>query len=137
MSETKDPKNEHRRALGRAGEDIACSFLQSGGRRVISRNFRGGHRELDIVCLEGSAIRFVEVKTRQEPVEGDPTEAVNKAKQMNVVRAAMSFLRSDKFKELGVSYDEIFFDVVAIVWDAAGKEYSLDYIPDAFRPIYV
>lgn len=129
--------DEHRKSLGRAGEDIACAFLQSRGQRVLSRNFRGGHRELDIVCLEGSAMRFVEVKTRQEPVEGDPAEAVNHAKQKNLVRAASSFLHSDDFKALGVAYDEIFFDVVAIVWNAEGTEYSLEYIPDAFRPIYV
>lgn len=129
--------DRHKKTLGRTGEDIACAFLQSRGLTVLSRNFHGGHRELDIVCQEGSALRFVEVKTRQEPVEGDPAEAVNRSKQRNLVAAAGAYLRSEEFKKTGIRYDEIFFDIVTIVWNSEGSSYVIDYIPDAFRPIYV
>lgn len=127
----------HKKSLGRVGEGIACAFLQSGGMSVIGRNYRSGHREIDIICVDGNALRFVEVKTRQEPVEGNPAEAVNRNKQRNLVAAAHAYLRSDDFKECAVRYDEIFFDVVTIVWNAEGTQYELEYIPDAFRPMYV
>lgn len=36
--------------VGRAGEDIACKYLQNKGYKIIERNFRRKWGEIDIVC---------------------------------------------------------------------------------------
>lgn len=130
----------HRKELGKRGEEIASDFLMQRGMTVLERNARSGHKELDIICTEASrsglSLRFIEVKTRREPVQGEPWEAVNRKKQQNLVKAAKAYLASEKYKSHHIFCDEIFFDIVTIVWNQEGTAYSLNYIPDAFRPVY-
>ena len=54
------------------GEDAAAKFLKRKSYKIKSRNFRSGHKEIDIVALDGDVLVFVEVKTRKEtaPVGG-------------------------------------------------------------------
>ena len=42
----------HKPTVGRKGEEEACSYLCRNGHRILARNWRGGHLELDIVTLE-------------------------------------------------------------------------------------
>lgn len=130
-------KDVHRKSLGKKGEDLACAFLQQQGLRILSRNFHGGHKEIDIVCTDGSNVRFVEVKTRQESVQADPASAVDQRKQRLLVSAAGDYLSSEDFKSSGLAgADELFFDIVSIVWNEDGTDYTLEYIPQAFIPLY-
>lgn len=131
MDRTKDAG---RKMLGEQGERIASEFLQERGCSVLRRNYRSAHREIDIVARQGNDLRFVEVKTRKEPVQGEAWEAVNLSKQRNVARAAKAFLARECG---GMNVDECHFDVVTIVWDRFCKEYKLEYFPDAFYLIYV
>jgi putative endonuclease len=50
--------------LGRYGEDVACKFLERAGFEILDRNWRCTVGELDIIARAGSALVFVEVKTR-------------------------------------------------------------------------
>ena len=142
MEGTKE-KDIWRKMLGRNGEDIACLMLQERGFRILDRNFRYGRQEIDIVCLDGTALRFVEVKTRREPVEGEAWEAVTPAKMRNIGRAAQRYLDSFRSRRSGRTgpripdIEEIFFDIVTVVWDEDMVNYSLEYIQDAFRLLYV
>ncbi|MBQ5541560.1 MAG: YraN family protein, partial [Erysipelotrichales bacterium] len=38
-----------KRAFGQLGEDKACAFLQAQGHRIVARNWRGSHLEVDII----------------------------------------------------------------------------------------
>ncbi len=51
-------------ALGRTSEDLACAFLKSAGWRILERNYRAGHKEIDIIATRARVIAFVEVKAR-------------------------------------------------------------------------
>lgn len=132
--------DSRKKALGRLGEDIAASLLESMGMMVLHRNVRCGAKELDIVCLAPNAakkgvadIRIVEVKSRQEPLLTQPLDAVNHKKQQNLFRAAKAYLASAEFRSLRLRYEEILFDIVTVVWNEKGTEYRTEYIPDAFR----
>ena len=130
-------KDALRKHLGKAGEEMACAFLQKKGFRILGRNFHGGHAELDIVCADGADLRFVEVKTRREPVEAAPASAVDACKQRHLVSAAGKYLSSEEFRSLDFPRGgEMFFDVVTIVWNHQGTSCNLEYIPQAFIPIY-
>ena len=53
-----------RAALGRRGERAAAWFLRLRGYRILGRNLRFPHGEIDIVARRGGIVAFVEVRTR-------------------------------------------------------------------------
>lgn len=129
-------KDKRRKALGRRGEDIACALLKELGCELLQRNFRAGHKELDLIFRQGNDLRFVEVKTRKLPMEGEPWEAVNFRKQRNISSAASRFIASEAFRSLGIALGEVHFDIVTVVWTEDGQDYRTEIISDAFYPIF-
>ena len=64
--------------LGKWGEDTAADYLQRNGYTIIERDWKSGHRDLDIIAQdEDGTVVFVEVKTRRNRLFGDPEEAVD------------------------------------------------------------
>lgn len=66
--------------LGRRGEQLAVDHLTGRGWRILDRNWRCRHGEVDIVALDGRELVVVEVKTRSGRAFGDPLEGVTEAK---------------------------------------------------------
>lgn len=97
---------------------------------VLARNWRiaaGELRgELDLVCRDGGALVFVEVKTRRSDSLGGPLPAVTPRKQRKIRRLAAAFLL-----ESGLSAPVVRFDVVG-VWLRPGREPQLLHVADAF-----
>ncbi|MDQ2663908.1 MAG: YraN family protein [Candidatus Eremiobacteraeota bacterium] len=52
----------HNGALGRAGEARAAEELEARGYRVVARNVRLPGGEIDLICVDGTELVFVEVK---------------------------------------------------------------------------
>ncbi len=77
---------------GRAGEDLAEKHLKARGLRVLARNFRTRHGELDLVCRAGDTLVFVEVKTRKAGSRAAPHQALTLSKRDRLVRAAAEYL---------------------------------------------
>ena len=123
---------EMRPDLGAEGEEVAAGLLRDKGFEILRRNFRSGHNEIDIICRDGNDVRFVEVKSRREPVEGEPWEAVTLSKQKRIASAARAFLATKRDFPLG----ECHFDVITLVWRKDNTDYVSEYIPDAYIPIY-
>ena len=94
-----------KRAFGQLGEDKACAFLQAQGHRIVARNWRGSHLEVDIISEAPDGLHFVEVKTRLD-ADAAPEEKVDALKQRRISAAALKYLN-----ETG-SDREVFFDVV-------------------------
>ena len=84
-----------RAAVGRRGEEEASRYLTRLGHRILARNWRGGHLELDIVTLVGNELHFVEVKSRVAPVMAEPERNVGRTKQRRLVAAAQAFLHDE------------------------------------------
>lgn len=122
-------KYEKRAALGKKGEDVACEYLQEHGFVIAHRNWRCGHKEIDIIAKKDGTLHFVEVKTRSPRCLLPPQEAVNMAKQQLLVRAAREYIRYFSFN------GDIVFDIISII--AHADSYDIDYIPDAFNPLSV
>ena len=47
---------------GAVGEDIACTFLQRKGFKIIEKNYRKPWGEIDIIAEKNGEVRFMEVK---------------------------------------------------------------------------
>ena len=124
-----------RPTVGRKGEQEACEYLTRLGHKILARNWRGGHLELDIVTLLGRELHIVEVKSRTAPVMAEPQRNVGRTKQQRLVAAAQAFIHSDERKNLPANL-EIFFDVISVVFFGAGADFAVDYFPKAFIPLY-
>ena len=120
--------------LGKRGEDVACSFLERIGHRILERNYRTGHLEIDIISADGNGVHFVEVKSRMAPVAAEPEESVTRLKQKKIIQAALRYLHSSG-RGWGRDASEVFFDVLAVTFDK-GEE-RVEWFPGAYIPLYV
>ena len=125
-----------RAVVGRKGEEEATRYLARLGHRVLARNWRGGHLELDIITLTGNELHFVEVKSRVAPVMAEPQRNVGREKQRRLVAAAQAFLHDEGRKDLPADL-EVFFDVMSVVFYGTGADFEIEYYPKAFIPQYV
>ena len=110
--------------LGKIGEDLAVNHLINKGYRILERNWRSGHKEIDIIALDGDTLVVVEVKTRQSNTYGEPDIAVGVMKQRMLIWAADAYVR---YKNLDV---DVRFDIISIV--ITDKEPEIEHIEDAF-----
>lgn len=128
-----EDSGNYKRELGRLGEDLACRHLESLGHRILTRNWRSGHLEIDIISIAEDGIHFVEVKTRRKNIQAAPQDNVGHRKQSRITKAALAFLNSRQ----GVPYGshECSFDVMAVTFE--GEKTKMDWIPQAYIPIYL
>lgn len=115
--------------LGKWGEQYAADYLQSIGYDIIERDWRIGHRDIDIIARtgDGTTVVFVEVKTRTSDVVTKPDDAVDIKKIRNIGYAANNYIKTK-----GI-VDEVRFDIISIIGN--NKENAqLEHIIEAFNP---
>lgn len=78
-------------STGRFGEQIASDFLQQKGYRILARNWRYKHWEVDIIACRGNRLHFVEVKTRHSLQYGRPEESITREKMQSLRNAAEAY----------------------------------------------
>ncbi|MEJ2343629.1 MAG: YraN family protein [Gemmatimonadales bacterium] len=105
-------------------ESVAADHLRRQGLRILDRNWRAGHRELDIVAQEGDVVAFVEVKARG-PGPQDPLEAIGRTKRRDIRRAAERWIHSHP----GVG-SEFRFDAIGV--RAGGSGVRILHVRGAF-----
>ena len=71
--------------LGTWGEEQAAHYLERKGFLMVERDWKSGHRDIDLIAVDGDTVVFVEVKTRRNRVFGEPEDAVNYLKLQDVV----------------------------------------------------
>ena len=82
----------NRQAKGAEAEALAARFLAERGLRVVERNFRVRGGEIDLICREGDATVFVEVRLRSRADFGGAAASITAAKQAKIVMAARHWL---------------------------------------------
>lgn len=118
---------KNNREDGRRGEDLALAFLRRLDYRLVERNFRTRHGEVDLIFYDGETLVFVEVKLRRGTGFGEPVEAVTPPKQEKLRLVAEQYLA-----EYEPEFAEARFDVVGILLGANGCPTEVRHIPDAF-----
>lgn len=115
--------------LGNIGEQEACKFLKKKGCKILEKNFRAGHGEIDIIARLGKIVLFVEVKTRVSAEFAQPWEAVGYRKRKNVRTAAKFYVQQTQ--QPGRMAEEYRFDVLSITMkDESSAE--IEWIQNAF-----
>ena len=99
-----------KKQFGESGEDLACKFLEGKGFKILKRNWRYGHGEIDIIAEDNDKLVFVEVKTRRNLEFGPPELAVTKSKQRQVRKMAEAYLYINEITD-----QECRIDVIAIL----------------------
>lgn len=79
------------RQKGNIGEDFAAKVLEDKGYRILCRNYKGKHGEIDIICEKSSYIVFTEVKLREILTER-PASAVDNKKMAHIKDALSEFM---------------------------------------------
>ena len=115
--------------LGRRGEELATAFLLSKGYGILDRNWRSGHKEIDIVAQDGRDMVFVEVKTRIREDVINASDAVDARKRRNLLYAAEAYVLQHPL-ELTPR-----FDIVTVVGNLSDPVTKLEvtHIVDAYR----
>lgn len=110
---------------GARGEHLAEVYLRDNGYEILYRNWRHGHKEIDLIAVDAGLLVFVEIKTRGSFRFGFPEEAVDLRKQSNMRTAAEAFL--NRFP----TFRTVRFDVLTIVFRGEVVE-ELRHLIDAF-----
>jgi len=77
---------------GNYGEDLAVNFLKKQGYKILERNYRIRGGEIDIVCMDGDYLVFVEVKSRLSDEYGPPEESMTPWKIKYLLKTAQFYL---------------------------------------------
>jgi len=106
------------------GEELAAAYLRDKGYIIVDRDWRSGHRDIDIVARDDEYLVFVEVKTRS--IEGlvNPAFAVDQKKMNNIKRAITHYVN---YHNINIPYR---FDIVTIVGRIGCDNPAITHIED-------
>lgn len=97
--------------LGQRGEAVAADFLVHKGYTILHRNWRCGHREVDLIATDPSGhLVLVEVKARSSTEFGMPEAGVTKNKRQHFRQAGEVFLLDNP------QYPTLQFDVISVLF---------------------
>ena len=88
---------QNKRELGSFYENIACEYLLKNNFKIIDRNFRTKHGEIDLIGFDGTYLVFVEVKYKKNNKLGYAIEAVTKRKAEQIRKMAYIYLYIKKY----------------------------------------
>jgi putative endonuclease len=123
------PASESTVARGRRFEDAAADHLVRAGYRILARNLRHGHGEVDLVAERDGVVAFVEVKGRTGRGCGHPLEAITGRKRREVEAVARWWARENRPAQ-GYRFDAIAVETAG----QNGDTWCITHVPDAWRP---
>jgi len=112
--------------MNRAGaraEDLCAEMLRSAGLRIVARNWRCRHGEIDLIAEDRGTLVFAEVRMRRNAAFGGAAESVTVSKRRRLVAAARLFLAGRR--EVACR-----FDVMLLEGADGGR---IEWLRDAFE----
>ena len=119
---------EESRVLGRWGETLVAEKLRREGCTLLAAGWRCRMGEIDLIAVDGTYLRFVEVKLRRNDRFSKAMEAVDRRKQEKLRITAQLYLAEHPTQL------QPRFDVVEIYapQGLATRAPEIYVIPDAF-----
>ncbi len=78
--------------IGARAEELCAELLRRAGLRILARNWRCRHGEIDLIAEEHGTLVFAEVRLRQGAAFGGAAESVTAAKRARILAAARAYL---------------------------------------------
>jgi putative endonuclease len=112
--------------LGNLAEELAATFLEDKGYKILVKNYRYQKGEIDIIAEFNNEIIIIEVKARGSDIFMEPQEAVTKKKIKSLVMVADYFMKDRDLKQ------DVRFDIIAVLPDEKGR-LQITHLEDAFQ----
>lgn len=116
--------------LGRYAEDLAAKYLISIGWKVLARNVRNNHGELDIVAMDTKEtpdeLVIVEVRCRTRNKVQEAIESLDRRKMRALMNASNEYVDS-------IGWEGFWrIDLIAVTIDTRGslEDWTLEHIKD-------
>lgn len=77
---------------GADAEELCAQLLREAGLRVLARNWRCRHGEIDLIATDGATLVFAEVRLRRSARFGGAGESVTAAKRSRIIAAARQYI---------------------------------------------
>lgn len=121
----------HNVKIGKTGENKATAYLIRKGYKILERNYRSHHGEIDIIAQKDGITVFVEVKTRTQDTYGRPVEAVNFYKRKSIIAVSQMYLATKSYNS------QCRFDVIEVILkkEFLGYSVKINHIENAFWEI--
>lgn len=117
--------------IGSLGENYAAQLMEKKGNKVIERNWRMGHLEMDIICENKKEVIFVEVKTRTSTFANVmPEQYVDILKKRRMIAAANGYMKYTGLE----SKKQIRFDIIGILVNKDQTIADVHHYENAFYP---
>ncbi len=101
--------------FGTAGERAAAAYLERLGWRLLAKNVRIGHGELDIIAMDGEDLVVAEVRTRNIGEMLPPEMTVGPRKLKSLIKTARKYVERASY---GGNWR---IDIVAVTLERDGK----------------
>lgn len=80
---------------GAWGEAVACAHLKhEKGYRLLTRNWRWKHYELDVICWDGPVLVFVEVRTCAYSSKQGGVHSIRAPKKSSLRQGCVAYLQN-------------------------------------------
>lgn len=114
--------------IGEIGEEYTVKFLEKKKYKILERNYRKRYGEIDIIAENKNYIVFVEVKTRHKDSMTSAADAVNRQKQIRIIKTASLYLAENETEKF------CRFDVCEVYVNSDNlKLVDINYIEAAFE----
>ncbi len=114
--------------IGEKGEEYTVKFLEKKKYNILERNYRKRYGEIDIIAENKNYIVFVEVKTRHKDSMASAADAVNRQKQIRIIKTASLYLAENETEKF------CRFDVCEVYVNSDNlKLVDINYIEAAFE----
>lgn len=99
-------------ARGAAAEALAETFLARHGLQTLARRVRCRGGEIDLVCLDGDTLVFVEVRLRSRRGFGSAADSITRDKRRRIAHAAQWWLAGAGRAQArrSMRFDAVLFD---------------------------
>lgn len=111
---------------GKISEDRAAAYLEQAGHTILDRNWRHGRHEVDIISETDGFVVVTEVKSAVPGSTERPEDAVNRKKQLGIIRTAEAWVWEHRPAK------PVRFDVIFVGEGPSGI--LIEHIRDAFYP---
>ena len=107
---------------GEDAENLAATFVQRAGLKLVARNYRCRFGEIDLIVRDGNTLVFVEVRMRTSDRYGGAAASITATKRAKLLRAARHYI-ADIARPPACRFDALLVN---------GKDRSIEWLKNAF-----